>query len=264
MFQFTQPKRAATTPIKKPCSSEVFQFTQPKRAATQRTWCVTLRWCRFNSRSPSGLRPLRVTQRDTIRRFNSRSPNGLGQCPRRQTSTTARGFNSRSPNGLRHSSTAIFVTTACFNSRSPNGLRPPDDAYIKWTLGFQFTQPKRAATCELFLIWKRLESFNSRSPSGLRHEEITLKRIYKEFQFTQPKRAATTRIRRFYTKVTVSIHAAQAGCDNQITHIFFNCMLVSIHAAQAGCDILALEQETSAYSFNSRSPSGLRQHSKIT
>ena len=100
---------------------------------------------------------------------------------------------------------------------------------------FQFTQPKRAATSEVYDISIRCT-----------------------FQFTQPKRAATFGIYRVVGALIVSIHAAQAGCDKgkcitpsssslfQFTQpkraatTYRTWMQhnkqVSIHAAQAGCD----------------------------
>ena len=55
--------------------------------------------------------------------------------------------------------------------------------------------------------------FNSRSPSGLRPEK---------------------KLDDFFV-ISVSIHAAQAGCDS-CTVLFLPDTSVSIHAAQAGCD----------------------------
>ena len=63
-----------------------------------------------------------------------------------------------------------------------------------------------------------------------------LYRCIREFQFTQPKRAATGFKFCPYTDKTVSIHAAQAGCDG-----------------------VSFEVRLHPLRFNSRSPSGLRQ-----
>ena len=60
--------------------------------------------------------------------------------------------------------------------------------------------------------------------------------IARKFQFTQPKRAATVTLLDDAYTFAVSIHAAQAGCDNT-THYSLSCQAVSIHAAQAGCDV---------------------------
>ena len=98
--------------------------------------------------------------------------------------------------------------------------------------------------------------FNSRSPSGLRQ-------YFAAYCATH----------------TVSIHAAQAGCDKKLAcplylntfqftqpkraaTWFYRAFLgfggVSIHAAQAGCDHHRGELPTHSDRFNSRSPSGLR------
>ena len=101
--------------------------------------------------------------------------------------------------------------------------------------GFQFTQPKRAATFFLSLSFYSLIvsihaaqagcdwhahyfrhvylSFNSRSPRGLRRETLVFLRMKMKFQFTQPKRAATRNRAPLPSCWFVSIHAAQAGCD---------------------------------------------------
>ena len=85
-----------------------------------------------------------------------------------------------------------------------------------------------------------------------------LYRCIREFQFTQPKRAATVyRLKSDYI-LYVSIHAAQAGCDLSRSDSS-KYQYVSIHAAQAGCDKLEWIVLQSYISFNSRSPSGLRQ-----
>ena len=55
-FQFTQPKRAATTVFVCDSLLEMFQFTQPKRAATGVVDSYLFDRQGVNSRSPSGLR----------------------------------------------------------------------------------------------------------------------------------------------------------------------------------------------------------------
>ena len=151
--------------------------------------------------------------------------------------------------------------------------------YISLDL-FQFTQPKRAATVKSRLAKFQSMSFNSRSPSGLRPSRWLYQWAAREFQFTQPKRAATGGLFDVSPVFRVSIHAAQAGCDNRVSYqskvhrvsihaaqagcdrsffyhltIFFS---VSIHAAQAGCDNSFRVQCFPDLCFNSRSPSGLR------
>ena len=55
-FQFTQPKRAATIMQQPTVIVPTFQFTQPKRAATWSALVLSTCAERFNSRSPNGLR----------------------------------------------------------------------------------------------------------------------------------------------------------------------------------------------------------------
>ena len=108
-------------------------------------------------------------------------------------------------------------------------------------------------SCPLQLI-----SIDSRSPSGLRLTKLQNGDQDVKFQFTQPKRAATCAVIANDVVNGVSIHAAQAGCDlRKVSGLITPD--VSIHAAQAGCDTLATSQGSTQVSFNSRSPSGLRQ-----
>ena len=102
-------------------------------------------------------------------------------------------------------------------------------------LMFQFTQPKRAATLVVRRMITSQICFNSRSPSGLRPTIFRYGKEINKFLFTQPKRAATFSVLLFPLLPSVSIHAAQAGCD------------------------VLLRGNGYAYiGFNSRSPSGLR------
>ena len=55
----------------------MFQFTQPKRAATTRLGALSETCSGFNSRSPSGLRPSGSSKSSRMAGFNSRSPSGL-------------------------------------------------------------------------------------------------------------------------------------------------------------------------------------------
>ena len=123
---------------------------------------------------------------------DSRSPSGLQSLPNFKM-VIKMCFNSRSPSGLRQNRVACLFSFWCFNSRSPSGLRPRHFNSTAFTKGFQFTQPKRAATynsaaacgtrlvsihaaqagCDHVLPTSHgtKQSFNSRSPSGLRLAE---------------------------------------------------------------------------------------------
>ena len=108
-------------------------------------------------------------------------------------------IDSRSPSGLQSLPNFKMVIKMCFNSRSPSGLR-------------------RAIYHQAVL----LGGFNSRSPSGLRLSAVVSLPSKLVFQFTQPKRAATIFGYNPRYSEYVSIHAAQAGCDQ-----LFNVTLTS-------------------------------------
>ena len=101
----------------------MFQFTQPKRAATlspRTAW--KMRGC-FNSRSPSGLRHYGYSQQQHYHQFQFTQPKraatqGLCHCQRHDSR-----FNSRSPSGLRLHFHYVCPHSLSFNSRSPSGLR---------------------------------------------------------------------------------------------------------------------------------------------
>ena len=102
-----------------------------------------------------------------------------------------------------------------FNPRSPRGLRLSKPNLNHWR-----------------------DDFNPRSPRGLRPAGSFDKMLPIEFQSTQPKRAAT-RMRWFFASVrSISIHAAQEGCDLDTSFCSTYCIRISIHAAQEGCDLL--------------------------
>ena len=145
---------------------------------------------------------------------------------------------------------------------------------------FQFTQPKRAATfkckinfitidvsihaaqagCDerLWLAYYPDSGFNSRSPSGLRPTIFRYGKEINKFLFTQPKRAATFSVLLFPLLPSVSIHAAQAGCDvllrgNGYAYIGFNSRSPSGLRRTSKSPPMSVH-----WCFNSRSPSGLR------
>ena len=124
-------------------------------------------------------------------------------------------IDSRSPNGQQPLPNFKMVIKMCFNSRSPSGLRPSRVAPVKGSMMFQFTQLKRAATGRNHAADQTRLRFNSRSPSGLRLSSARTSKPNALFQFTQPKRAATQLIRQSHAICDVSIHAAQAGCDEK-------------------------------------------------
>ena len=81
--------------------------------------------------------------------------------------------------------------------------------------------------------------------------------IISMFQSTHSLRSATKREAEEAVKVTVSIHALLAECD-QGQEEFFSSMLVSIHALLAECDGSFCRSWSRIEGFNPRTPCGVR------
>ena len=101
--------------------------------------------------------------------------------------------------------------------------------------------------------------FNPRSPRGLRPVTVHILMIMVQFQSTQPKRAATAQGLFIATDISISIHAAQEGCDWCSRKRNTVLSYISIHAAQEGCDPASGRRNINSAYFNPRSPRGLRQ-----
>ena len=99
--------------------------------------------------------------------------------------------------------------------------------------------------------------FNPRTPCGVRQTggEITWTRCW--FQSTHSLRSATQRVPGLKMFHTVSIHALLAECDWRVC-ASPSATKVSIHALLAECDYHKPETITSGYSFNPRTPCGVR------
>ena len=122
-------------------------------------------------------------------------------------------FNSRSPSRLRLSISAVYIVLLPVSIHAAQaGCDGAAASVASSLIGFQFTQPKRAATRNWRVPYTSIR-FNSRSPSELRPGFTARSLVSVVFQFTQPKRAATIIEESYQPTVTVSIHAAQAGCD---------------------------------------------------
>ena len=152
-------------------------------------------------------------------------------------------FNPRSPRGLRLYCYLWLNGNYDFNPRSPRGLRLITLRYTLIKNRFQSTQPKRAATMfrrALTYPYKLFQStqpkraatpnacnaagtvdehFNPRSPRGLRQGSGQMKQSNYIFQSTQPKRAATRRYYIIKSTKSISIHAAQEGCDLKLAGV---------------------------------------------
>ena len=133
MFQFPQPKRAATLCNRWSVLKLLFQFTQPKRAATCRRFLFRTRPPCFNSRSPSGLRLSSFLMPADLCWVSIHAAQA----------------------GCDSLCSHLVSSEASFNSRSPSGLRQWNQKNYKLFLVFQFTQPKRAATVAAKIQQKR-------------------------------------------------------------------------------------------------------------
>ena len=189
----------------------------------------------IDSRSPSGLRLTKLQNGDQDVKFQFTQP--------KRAATWASGLRPSSSRVSIHAAQAgcdlcflQFCSGATsFNSRSPSGLRRASCGAHRHHIQFQFTQPKRAAT-------------------GRNREELA----DLMFQFTQPKRAATINSEKIVS-ISSFNSRSPSGLRRASSKTKLAKMTVSIHAAQAGCDTLATSQGSTQVSFNSRSPSGLRQ-----
>ena len=175
-FQFTQPKRAATSHRRRTAhrhrvsihaaqagcdgrcthvvfSPRMFQFTQPKRAATHRCDWSRQRGCVSIHAAQAGC-----------------------DIDKEMTVTALSVSIHAAQAGCDYRSVFLKRSFLCFNSRSPSGLRLAKTLTAEVASKFQFTQPKRAATWFTRATEVSNCRFNSRSPSGLRlsNDEIGL------------------------------------------------------------------------------------------
>ena len=172
----------------------MFQFTHPGRGATLVMQDAVFRQCRFNSRTPGGVRPqLALLERLSQLSFNSRTPGGVRRRPpwyyirKPIVSIHAPREGCDEIAALPSKSSRLFQFT--HPGRGATGLlgRAP-----KGNPPFQFTHPGRGATfqlsveacvepvsihapregCDLSGQREDLQprySFNSRTPGGVRH-----------------------------------------------------------------------------------------------
>ena len=145
------------------------------------------------------------------------------------------GFNSRSPSGLRlwipahlevrfhvsiHAAQAgcdsLSIHLLIWRAVSIHAAQAGcDNCFMIIILRCRVSIHAAQAGCDLVLDNSRCtqRGFNSRSPSGLRPSKDGKASWSSWFQFTQPKRAATPLNLSKDCLYSVSIHAAQAGCD---------------------------------------------------
>ena len=130
-------------------------------------------------------------------------------------------------------------------------------------LQFQFTHPVWGAT-RLSRWWCTLVwSFNSRTPCGVR-PITSLFHDYREmFQFTHPVWGATNTICSKCGKEYVSIHAPRVGCDSSIA---FSSSAPFSFNSRTPCGVRhrCLAGASAPARFNSRTPCGVRQNLQRT
>ena len=168
-FQFTQPKRAATSKGKDAGIDPAFQFTQPKRAATNSTLGSFDLIAVSIHAAQAGCDRLRVHHCLYNQSVSIHAAQAGCDWLYGLESIMKTGFNSRSPSGLRR---CCWCRRTRRRGVSIHAAQAGCDfsfgCPISAPSGFQFTQPKRAATSQT--VWRvcRPRCFNSRSPSGLR------------------------------------------------------------------------------------------------
>ena len=167
-------------------------------------------------------------------------------------------FNPRTPCGVRQYVLVYhFQTFAGFNPRTPCGVRPHHGQSRDAFLGFQSTHSLRSATQLILLDVKSLnvsihallaecdlneavikyfvDGFNPRTPCGVRLQVPSRWWTLYKFQSTHSLRSATSPLKESNKKSRVSIHALLAECDIRL-------WLISRFL----------------YSFNPRTPCGVR------
>ena len=122
---------------------------------------------------------------------------------------------------------------------------------------FQSTHSLRSATIRLWLISRLLYSFNPRTPCGVRRGG---RRTFPGLLCFNPRTPCGVRLlASFGLKLfhMVSIHALLAECDYFLAALIYH-TTVSIHALLAECDIRLWLISRLLYSFNPRTPCGVR------
>ena len=123
VFQFTQPKRAATQSLGVNRRFSRFQFTQPKRDATSKRDIALWPTRTFQFTQPKRAATFSVMDglRSIIVSIHAAQA-GCDFCAAPRASARE-SFNSRSPSGLRLCCLYFLMWERGFNSRSPSGLR---------------------------------------------------------------------------------------------------------------------------------------------
>ena len=192
---------------------------------------------RFNSRSPSGLRPYMRQQELIDKQFQFTQP---------KRAATGKCFGC-----MRMRCVSIHAAQAgC------------DGLGLVYTRYNEVSIHAAQAGCDKYAIYHQVVLLVSihAAQAGCDCDFSTVADVSGKFQFTQPKRAATEIEKDKAKTLNVSIHAAQAGCDllsppNPQSRPCFN------SRSPSGLRLHSRENEQTRRGFNSRSPSGLRHNS---
>ena len=122
-----------------------------------------------------------------------------------------------------------------FNPRTPRGVRLTVQHGFSSVLRVSIHAP--LAECDDFSVYLKSQSlgFNPRTPRGVRLTMRVGRWTTRGFQSTHPSRSATIECVYSYDVCSVSIHAPLAECDNDI-----------------------IRRMAGPYSFNPRTPRGVR------
>ena len=174
------------------------------------------------------------------------------------------GFNSRTPGGVRPRLRCSSLYEGCFNSRTPGGVRRSGSVLSTDSVTVSIHAPREGCDVAEKNGFTEGISFNSRTPGGVRPSSAEGLIPDSEFQFTHPGRGATT----YTNRKNVTF------CEFQFTHPGRGATKpnnhreqlhhVSIHAPREGCDRRGRDLRRPLYSFNSRTPGGVRLPSHYT
>ena len=153
----------------------------------------------FNSRTPCGVRQMRLAERLQSFRVSIHAPRVGCDAHLNDLKTLVKGFNSRTPCGVRHAGERPRSVDHRFNSRTPCGVRLRNPLKTLMPMQFQFTHPVWGAT---YLAW------------SCRQQKIV-------FQFTHPVWGATPNGGYRSCDGGVSIHAPRVGCDTYAEDLYY-------------------------------------------
>ena len=212
-----------------------FQFTHPGRGATGRGLATRRGDRGFNSRTPGGVRLLRVCLRTTNVSFQFTHP-GRGATAGARAQRDRPRVSIHAPReGCDTTQGNTLCLTKRFNSRTPGGVRLGLSFSEEVDYKFQFTHPGRGATPRQ----KRQEHLARGSihapREGCDTNPMTAKEREDKFQFTHPGRGATAKRSNPHCELT-SFNSRTPGGVRPRRRAMATGRRVSIHAPREGCD----------------------------